>query len=218
MKRGVIAVILGLLSMTMVAGVPPAPPTDVITVGTVNGAAGGTIDVPVFIRDTSGTPLGIDQPAGMRIQSYAITVNYAPASSVQSITFTRAGITAPLTPTFESHPTAPGTVSLLDTFQESTNLIPFTSNAALPGNQIGVLHVTIAQFAPLGSTINLTLDPTLTQLNNQGGTTMENMTVGGLSLVNGAINVTASVPALSTWALLLLALAVAVIAAVTLRR
>src|SRR5437660_4266132 len=122
MKRVALALLLGLLSVAVMGGPAPPPPTDVVTVGSVNGASGGTIDVPVFIRDTSGTPLGIDQPAGSRIQSYALTVNYSPASSVQSITFTRAGITAPLTPTFESSPTAAGMVSLLAPFQQSPNL------------------------------------------------------------------------------------------------
>lgn len=218
MKRFAVVVILGLLPVAVQAGVPPAPPTDVITVGSANAAAGGTVNVPVYIRDTSGTVLGIDQPSGMRIQSYSITVNYSPASSVQSITFTRAGITAPLTPAFESTPSGPGTVTLIDTFQESTNLIPFTSNAALPGNQIGVLHVNIAGGAPIPSAITLTLDSTLTQLANQAGTTKETTTLGNLTLVNGAIAVITSVPALSTWALVLLAIAVAVTAVFVLRR
>src|SRR5690242_11645326 len=81
--------------------------TDVVTIGT-GTQTGTSIDVPVYIRDTSGTPLGIDQPPGSRIQSYSIKVNYSPAASVQSVTFTRAGITSPLTPSFESSPASAG--------------------------------------------------------------------------------------------------------------
>ena len=55
-------------------------PQDVVTVGIVNGPQFSVVDVPVYIRDTSSTPLGLDQPAGSRIQSYSIKVNYAPAS------------------------------------------------------------------------------------------------------------------------------------------
>src|SRR5436309_9182829 len=99
----------------------------------------------------------MDQPPGSKIQSYSIKVNYSPAASVQSVTFTRAGITASLTPTFEASPSGPGTISLLDTFQESTNPIPFTLNAAAPGNQVAVLHVAVSPSAA-GSTITLTLD------------------------------------------------------------
>jgi hypothetical protein len=207
MQKG-FALLLGLL-----AAVPAMAQTaDTVTVGTVSlASAGSTVDVPVFIRDASGTPLGLDQPPGSRIQSYSLTVNYAPASAVQSVTFTRAGITAPLTPAFESSPSAPGTISLLDVFQESTNLIPFTLNGAPPGNQVGVLHVTIAPTATVGTTIALTLDPTLTQLANQAGTTTESVTNNNLTLVNGAIVVTTPVPALSAWALALLAVALAII-------
>lgn len=206
-------------AMPAAAGPAPVPPTDVVTVGSIAVAsAGSTVDVPVYIRDTSGTPLGIDQPFGSRIQSYSLTVNYSPASAVQSVTFTRAGITAPLTPTFESSPSSAGTISLLDVFQESTNLIPFVSNASLPGNQVGVLHVTISPSATVGSTITLALDPTLTQLANQGGTTTETVGAGNLVLVSGAILVTTSVPTLSAWALALMAIAFGAIAVVFLRK
>ena len=216
MKRFAL-LLLGLFAAAPLFAQPQ--PADVVTIGSVGiASAGSTVDVPVYIRDTSGTPLGIDQPFGSRIQSYSLTVNYSPASSVQSITFTRAGITAPLTPTFESSPSAPGQISLIDVFSESTNLIPFTSNAPLPGNQVGVLHVTISSTAPVPSTITLSLDSTLTQLSNQAGTTTETTTNGFLQLVNGAINVTTSVPALSAWALALLAIALAGIGVVLVKR
>ena len=167
--------------------------TDVITVGSGAGMPGTMVDVPVYIRDTSGTPLGIDQPPGSRIQSYSIKVDYAPAADVQSVTFVRAGITAALTPSFESTPSAPGTVTLIDTFQESTNLVPFTSNAALPGNQIGVLHFVLAASATPG-TITLTLDAVLTQLGNESGTTNETTGAGTVTLTNGSITVNPSTP------------------------
>lgn len=215
MKRRLYLILFfGLLAALPLAG----QPADVVTVGTVIGAAGGVIDVPVYIRDTSGTPLGIDQPFGSRIQSYAITVNYSPAASVQAITFTRAGITAPLTPAFESSPATPGTITLIDSFSETTNLIPFTSNAALPGNQIGVLHVTVAPGTAIGSTITLTLDPTLTQVSNQAGSMTETVANTQLLLVNGVINVATSVPALSPWLLALLAISFAAIALPIMRR
>jgi hypothetical protein len=196
------------------AGAAIAAPADVITVGTRIGVPGTTVDVPVYIRDTSGTPLGIDQPPGSRIQSYSIKVDYSPASAVQSITFTRAGITQSLTPTFENSPSGPGTVSLIDTFNESTSLIPFTSNAALPGNQIGVLHVTLAAAGVVGTPVTLTLDPTLTQLTDQGGSpaTKETVNAGNLTLVNGSIALVADIPAMSHWMLVLFVAALGVIA------
>src|SRR6266536_3049273 len=206
-----ITILIGLLPAAPAAAQPL--PQDVITVGTGTVPAGQVIDIPVFIRDTSGTPLGMDQPPGSKIQSYSIKVNYAPAASVQSITFTRAGITTGLTPLFESSPSSPGTITLLDTFQESTNLIPFTLNASLPGNQVAHLLITISPAATPGA-VTLTLDPTLTQLTDQAGSggTKETVAAGNLLLVNGAITVTAFVPALSTWALILLVISLALIA------
>ena len=191
----------------------PAP-SDVITVGTAPGLPGAAVNIPVYIRDTSGTPLGIDQPSGSRIQSYSIKVDYSPASAVQSVTFTRAGITQSLTPTFESSPSAAGTITLIDSFTESTNLIPFTSNSALPGNQVGVLHVTLSTSAVAGTPVTLSIDPTLTQLTDQGGSpaTKESVNAGNLTLVNGAINVVADIPAMGEWALALLVIALAGIA------
>lgn len=188
---------------------------DVITVGTVT-ASSGAVNVPVYIRDLSGTPLGLDQPPGSRIQSYSIKVNYSPASAVSSITFNRAGVTAPLTPLLEISPASPGAISLLDTFQESTNLIPFTLNAAAPGDQVANLHVVLSPTVTSGTVITLTLDSTLTQLGNENGTTKETTTLNTLTLVNGSITVPVGfvydIPALSTWALILLAAALAVIA------
>ncbi|HEX7807551.1 MAG TPA: IPTL-CTERM sorting domain-containing protein [Thermoanaerobaculia bacterium] len=182
-------------------------------------SSSSVVDVPVYIRDTAGTPLGIDQAAGSRIQSYSLRVLYA-SPAVQSITFTRDGITSSLTPTFENSPAVPGSsIALLDTFDETTNLIPFTSNATLPGNHVATLHVTIAPGTPVGTVIAFTLDPTLTQLTDEGGTpgTVETTGNGRLALVAGSITVTAPVvaapvPTLSTWAMILTALAIGAMA------
>jgi hypothetical protein len=182
---------------------------DGVTVASVT-ASGSVVDVPVYIRDLSGTPVGIDQPPGSKIQSYSIKVNYAPTAAVSSITFTRAGITAGLTPAAEFTPASPGAVSLIDTFQESTNPIPFTLNGAAPGDQIGHLTVILSPAAVPGSTVTLTLDPVVTTVANQAGTTSETVTKNWLALTNGAIavplNYVSTVPTLSTWALLLVAL------------
>jgi hypothetical protein len=213
------AILLLTLFSLMSAANAAAQPADIVTVASVNTCPGtGTVDVPVYIRDTSGTSLGIDQPPGSRIQSYSIKVNYSPAAAVQSITFTRAGITAGLTPTLELTPSSPGSVSLLDTFPEATQLIPFTSNAAVPGNLVGHLTVTLtpAAAAAAGTIVALTVDPTLTQLTDEGGsgTTKESTLNANLVLVNGLVSVVDSpdCPTLSGWALALLAAALVAVA------
>jgi IPTL-CTERM motif len=192
---------------------------DVITIGTV-AASGPVIDVPVYVRDVSTTPLGIDQPFGSRIQSFSIKVDYAVSAFITGVTFTRAGITQPLTPTFTSSPSSPGTITLLMTFDETTNLVPFVSNAASPGNQVGRLTFTFSNATPPGTVFPLTLDATLTQLGNEAGTVNETVANTRLVLVPGSVTVLAPavatpVPTLGTWALGLLAVA---LAAIMLRR
>lgn len=206
-----------LLSCALLVSATPvaAQVRDVITVGTVT-ANSATVTVPVSIRDLSGTPLGVDQPAGSRIQAYSIKVDYAPTPAVQSIVFQRAGITAGLTPSFQASPAVPGSVTLINSFAEGTDPIPFTLDAAAPGNRIGELVVTLAPGVTPGTVISLSLDATLTQLSNQGGTTSETVALNTLSLVGGSITVAApavtEVPTLAEWALILLALGLAVIA------
>jgi hypothetical protein len=168
----------------------PVVAQDAVTVGTVT-ANGNTVDVPVFIRDVAGTPLGQDRPAGSKIQSISMRVTYAPSAAIQSVTFTRAGITAGLNPISEFMPASSGAISLLMTFDEGTNPIPFTLNAPAPGDQVAHLVFTLSSSAPPGSSISLTLDPALTQLTDQAGTgaTKESSGTGNLTLVNGAINI-----------------------------
>ena len=207
-----IGVIAALLATPALWAISVATP-DVVTVATVNGPAASVVDVPVSIRDRSGTPLGLDQPAGSHIQAYAIKVNYSPASAVQSITFTRGGITSSLTPASESNASSAGSISLLDSFSEATNPIPFTLDGAAPGNQVATLHVSLSATATPGTVITLTLDPSsLTQLSNDTGTTGEMVSNTSLTLVNGSITVTPSVPALGHIALLVLAISLAFIA------
>ena len=163
---------------------------DAVTVGTVT-ASGATVTVPVHIRDLANTPLGIDRPAGSKIQSFSIKVDYSPASAVQSISFNRAGITANLTPTSEFKPSTSNSVSLLATFPENTNPIPFTLNGSAPGNLVAQLVITLSASATPSSSITLSLDPSLTQLTDSGGTaaTKETEGNGQLTLVDGRIDV-----------------------------
>lgn len=188
-----------------------AQSADVVTVGTIT-ARGPVISVPVYVRDVSGTPLGIDQPVGSRIQAFSIKVAYPISPLIESVTFTRAGITAPLTPVFETSPATAGTISLLMSFDETTNLVPFVSNAAAPGNQVGALTFTFAPSTPPGMTFPLTVDATLTELSNEGGTTIETVGDGTLVLVPGAVTLSAlAIPTVSGWGLILLVVSLAVV-------
>jgi hypothetical protein len=179
------------LCVLSVAVCAPVLAQDRIIIGSVT-ASGATADVPVSIRDAAGTPLGADRPAGSKIQALSIKVNYSPASAVQSVSFSRAGITRNLSPIFETAPTATGTASLIVSFDEASNPIPFTLNGT---SQVAHLVFTLSNSAAPSSSISLELDPGLTQLTDSGGTaaTKETAANGTLELINGRIDI----PALS---------------------
>ena len=170
----------------------PLAAQDVVTVGTVT-ASGTNVTVPIYVRDVTGTPLGVDRPAGSRIQSLSIKVVYSPTASISSISIARAGVTASLNPTSEFKPVTSNSVSLLTTFSESTSPIPFRSNPSAPGDLVAQLTIALSSAAEPGTSIALTLDTSLTQLTDAGGTaaTKETVANGELKVVNGAVQVPA---------------------------
>jgi hypothetical protein len=187
-RRYLVPAVLFLLATLFLAGAVSAQ--DSVTVGTVT-ADGPVVDVPVYIRDIGGTPLGIDQPAASHIQAFSIRVSYAPAAAVSSVTFQRAGITARLNPIFETKPVTAGAISLLDSFRQSTDPIPFTLSATRPGDYVAHLVFTLSSSAVPGMDIALTLDPATTQLTDEGGSaaTKESVGNGKLALGDGVIHI-----------------------------
>lgn len=166
---------------------------DVVTLGSASGAAGTVISVPVFVRDVSGTALGVDAGAGMRIQGFAFKVTF-PAEVVESVAFTRSGVTASLTPLFETTLQGSEYCAFVASFNAGSNPIPFVSNATAPGDQIGTLQVLLQATASVGSTGTLTLHPPSAILSNQAGTASETVAQGTLALVNGTVTVNAVDP------------------------
>ncbi len=173
---------------------PDKAVVDSVTVGAVT-ATGNTVDVPVYIRDIIGTTLGRDRATGSKIQSFSIKVAYSPASAVSSVTFTRSGITASLSPTAEFNPSTTQSVSLVATFPEATSPIPLTASGTL-GDMVAHLVFTLNGSATPGSTISLSLDPSVTLLANDGGSARESPADGTLALVDGAINIPTQMQAL----------------------
>lgn len=173
------------LLMTLLPAAPAAA-QDVVTVGSVT-VSGSVADVPVSIRDTPGTPLGMDRPAGSRIQGLSIAVTYAPASAVSSVSFSRAGITATLKPAFEATPASGNSITLIS----SLPVIPFNQATAGSGDLVANLHFELAPSATPGTTITVSLDPAGTLLDDGSGTaaTKETATNGALALVNGSIQI-----------------------------
>jgi hypothetical protein len=140
---------------------------DAVRFGIPSGT--GPFTVPITLSDSAGTPLGVDRPAGERIQAFAITVRFSPASAVTSATLVRSGLLAGRTPVFETTATGPGTVTWVGSFDESAGAIPFTQPPGAGGDAILSLSVTLAP----GATVSASLDAPTTTLSNQGGTLSE---------------------------------------------
>ena len=168
--------------------VTPLYAADALSVASVS-APNGTVPVPVYVRDVSGTPLGVDQGAGMRIQGVSFRATFSPAAAVSSATFTRAGVLLQ-TPLFESYPTVTNGVGFVGSWDETEHPLAFTLDAAAPGNLIGYVNVTLSGSATPGTVVSIVTDPAATLLSNQGGTTSESLSNGALALANGSITVT----------------------------
>src|ERR1700693_2006999 len=139
---------------------PTPTPKDVLTIGTVTLSSGtGQVEVPIFIQDNTGTPIGRDMGATMRISGFAMQVTYGqnscidtPAVTTDRIDLT-GGILASLSADFESRVKVANTSqSWIYALSEANGLIPFTA-AAAPGDRIGamVFNLTGCSFG----TINL---------------------------------------------------------------
>ena len=119
-----------------------ATPRDAIILSSASANTADAVSLDVFLRDTTGTPLGTDAASGNRIQALAFRL-FFPAADVTSVSFERAGLLQNLTPIYERSASGPGVFGYLATFSEATSPIPFTANAA-GGDRIGTLHVQLS--------------------------------------------------------------------------
>ncbi|MCP4654190.1 MAG: hypothetical protein GY856_02105 [bacterium] len=160
---------------------------DVMTVGSSEAPLnpGELVVVPVYVRDTSGTALGIDAGAGRRIQNLSIIVEYSPAAAVTAIDIGRAGLTAALTPVFEADVDADGQRSWIATFDETGAPLPFNLDAALPGDQVAELTIQLSGQVGPKTVLVLSLVGATTALGDRGGTLAETEANGQLRLVGG---------------------------------
>jgi hypothetical protein len=183
-KSHVVLTALAMLFATLPFATLPAVAQDVITAGTIYGEAGTTINVPLSIRDVSGTPLGSNLAGGSRAQALSFKVTATPAAAVTNISFERAGVLQTLTPLYDRAATGTSSVAYIGSFSAP---IPFTVNLTAPGNRIGTLLVALAPGTSPGTPIDLKFDAALTALSNLAGTTVESQYNRKLQLVAGKV-------------------------------
>lgn len=169
------------------AGAVSAGAQDVLGVATIGGAPGQTRDVTVTVRDVAGTLLDEGDGIDLEIQGFAFRVDVAPSGLVTPVTFLQAGVTAGHTPVFPVVTVQPDHVIVLMSFDETTDPLAFTLNAAPPGNVIGKLRFTLSPSAPLDSVVTLTVTQASATLVNGAATFSETIANGQLALVDGEI-------------------------------
>jgi hypothetical protein len=197
-RIGIVAA--ALTSAVLVASateVAAQPVTDVLTIGTVSVSSGtGQVQVPIFIQDNTGTPIGRDQGAGLRISGFAMQVVYGgpnpcidtPASGSLRIDLT-GGILASQSADVDSRPKVANTSqSWLYSSAETNGLIPFTA-APAPGDRIGamVFNLTGCPAGPINLVITTTGAAAATLTSDSA--VSETVSNGGLSVTNGAIEI-----------------------------
>jgi hypothetical protein len=195
-RIGIVAAALTSAVLVASATEVAAQATDVLTIGTVSVSSGtGQVAVPIFIQDNTGTPIGRDMGAGLRISGFAIQVVYGPnscidtpASASQRIDLT-GGILAGQSADFDSRVKVANTSqSWLYSSAETNGLIPFTA-APAPGDQIGamVFNLTGCPAGPINLVIT-TAGAAAAKLNSDFAVS-ETVGNGSLSVANGAINI-----------------------------
>lgn len=178
--------------LPMAAATPAMAVEDSLTVGSIPLAVpGDTVQVPIYVRDVSGTPLGGDAGAGRTIQDLSVVVQVLPPAAVISVTFQRAGVLASPTPVFAQLIDSGNEHGAIIAFSESGDPIVFTVDLSAPGDLVAQLAVEIAPGFDQG-TISLELVEAKTALGNQTGSLVEQPANGRLTLLDGSIYVDSS--------------------------
>lgn len=177
---------LVLLAAALAAALP-LHAQDVITISSTSVAPGGTARVGVWLRDVSGTPLGVDAGSGKRIQGVALSWQLASTGDVPAMQYETAGVLRAFAATYERLVAIDRGFAYLGYFDEASAPIPFVSNAASPGNRIGTIVLTVPAQAVNGTTYTLTLDPKYSRLANAQASIFESQFNGKLKLIAGTV-------------------------------
>lgn len=171
------------LFLTLTAALPLFAAQDVLTIGKISATTGSTVTVPVYLRDVSGTALGADAGAGNRIQGIMLQVVATPSVAGMSITFEKTG---PLgaTPLYQRG----GSGRWIGAWSESSQILPFNTGAASPGDRIGSLRITLPVALNGNPSVALTFNPATTMLSNEAGTVIESVANRHLQLVAGSVS------------------------------
>lgn len=172
----------------LLAAALPVCAADELRIPLVLADAGSVVRVPVLVRDLAATLLNEGDGADNEIQSFAFQVLF-PATYVDSIGFDQAGVTAGKTAFFSQVTPAADNIYVLKAFDEATNPLVFTLDAALPGNTIGELVIAIDPTTPVGTAIPLQMFALNAALIDDSATESETVANNQLLLFDGQVTV-----------------------------
>lgn len=165
---------------------------DYLTVGGATcptGSTGSIVQVPVYIRDASGTTLGTDRLAAAPIQAFGFRVVVSPPGivDVRAVTVVKAGI-ARLQSSYESLTSDPAgnSFTYVVAFNGAISPLRFSTDASLPGNLVATISIPIP-ISPRATTIGLTVDTAT--LANASGSITETVASRSLRTVGGCITI-----------------------------
>ncbi len=160
---------------------------DVLSVGSTSGARPGEeVTLPLRLRDRANTPLNSGGDPELAIQAISVTVEYSPASAVESLSIVRAGVTSTLVPRFEAQIPGPSRQSWIVSFDEGLTL------SGSSAETIAGLRLQLAGGTAPGSTVELRLVAETTALSSGNGIHVETEENGFLTLRDGTVEIAAA--------------------------
>lgn len=173
-----------LVSLSLV----PLAAQDAITLESASGEVGQTVDMPLYIRDISGTLLDADNTVGTVIHFMGVRMTYD-ATLVDSISLERAGMTSVQAPS-----AFVGIASGSNLFTVGISYdapMPVTLDASFPGDLIAILRVTPSA-AAAGKVISFSAvgGSQFNSLADDTNTFTETVEDGNLVISLGTLNVT----------------------------
>jgi hypothetical protein len=174
-----------LVVLLVLAAAPVSAQQDVLTIGSGAAPPGGTVSIPVYLRDRTGTPLDT-YPIyeSNSIAGVAFKVLY-PTDLVASVTVSRADF-LPFDPIYEAVREGTGFVSYAVACEYRCHI---DRDRPPPGEHFVTLGVTLQPNVPLGTAVVLRIEPSGAMFSNRMSTITESVASGHMTVVDGIVTV-----------------------------
>ncbi len=182
---------INLFALLVSLSLVPLVAQDAITLESASGEVGQSIDMPLYIRDISGTLLDRDNTIGTVVHQMVMRLTFD-TSLVDALQLVPSGITS-VHPAQLFTTTGSGFTTIAISYSDPNFPMPLTLDAAFPGDLVGMLRVTPSA-AAAGQTISFTNvgGGGNNHLGDFGGTFLETVEDGNLTISLGTLTVAGS--------------------------